>query len=106
MQKNELDNFLVNNKLFQLFVEQVKKDFEMAGIAFNLTLIPNFDDIVNKLKDLLVKNKFEALLYRVDISEDQIKNYCLTKDIDIHTAISELIIKRELQKIVFKINYK
>jgi hypothetical protein len=106
MQKNELDSYLINQKLFELFKKQIIKDFEMAGIQFDVVLLPNFNDIVLKLKNLLTKNKFEALLYRIDISEEQIKNYCFKNEIDFLTAISELIIKRELQKVIFKINYK
>ncbi|MCA0431075.1 MAG: hypothetical protein LCH32_11315 [Bacteroidetes bacterium] len=106
MQKNELDNYLINHKLFELFKKQILKDFEMAGIQLDEVLLPNFNDLVLKLKNLLLKNKFEALLYRIDISEEQIKNYCSKNEIDFLTAVSELIIKRELQKVIFKINYK
>lgn len=101
--------------LFHKFKLQLKKDFEGAGLNgdFADSLIQDYNSIleviVSEIKKVnrLAASKLTALLYRIDISEIQIKKLnCEKPDVEIDEVISELILKRELQKVVIKEHFK
>lgn len=101
--------------LFNKFKIQLKKDFENCGLdgAFTDSLIPDFNLILDRVNAEVEKinkatsGKLNELLYRIDISEAQIKKaFNLNPDTTLNTVIAELIIKRELQKIVIKEHFK
>jgi len=101
--------------LFEAFKNQLKKDFENCGLNgdFAGELMANYDLIFEKMLmeiDRISKSqnqKITELLYRIDISEKQIKTLSLEKPkAALNEAIAELIIKRELQKVVIKEFYK
>jgi hypothetical protein len=100
---------LSNVELFQLFKQQLKKDFEGAGIdaAFTDNLSSDFLELKNsllkQLDSIIRNNTLAGLLYRVDINEFQIKKYTTSNShLDFDEVIAELIIKRILQKIILK----
>lgn len=95
--------------LFVLFRQQLKKDFEGAGINgdFCEALIPDFTDLKNKLQKeldhVLRNNQLTGLLYRIDISEVQLKNYqAASPRLLFEEILAETIIKRILQKVILK----
>ena len=108
--------------LFEKFKTQLKKDFENCGLdsGFTENLIPDYDFIFNLVNlevekinlsavrhDKSKSNKLNELLYRIDISEMQIKKaFAVNSNTTLNEIIAELIIKRELQKIVIKEHYK
>jgi hypothetical protein len=101
--------------LFQKFKAQLQKDFEFCSLdgKFATELTPDFD-LILKLVHLEVEKiskassgKINELLYRIDISEAQIKKaFNLKPGSGLNEIISELIVKRELQKIVIKEHYR
>jgi hypothetical protein len=101
--------------LFEKFKIQLQKDFEGAGFNgdFANTLPQDYNVIletigveVEKINKLAV-SKLTGLLYRVDISELQIKKLSSERpDSSMNEIISELILKRELQKIIIKEHFK
>lgn len=101
--------------LFEKFKVQLNKDFENCGLSgeFSSNLIPDYNLIIEVLTSVVEKinksssGKLNELLYRVDISEAQIKKaFNLNPDVSLNAIIAGLIIKRELQKIVIKEHFK
>jgi len=104
-----------NPELYALFIQQLKKDFDTSNVNtdFIADLEPDYDlifRIINsELQNLLNDSKFKLnqLLYRIDISEQQINKLSKVKpSSSFIEIISELIIKRVLQKVVIKEAHK
>lgn len=110
MEDLEVNNYLIKENLFELFKMQLKKDFSTCGLSIDFieNLPVYFGDlkfvILQQLKPLFKTNsQLSNLLYRVDISEVQLKKYQPKNNpYNFEEAVAELIIKRTLQKIIFK----
>ena len=106
----------LNSKdLFDAFKMQLAKDFKQSNLSgdFAEALEPNYIDILERISLELQRNENRTdfnvmqLLYRVDISEAQLKRYLNeNKNKNYFITIAELIIKRVLQKVVIKLHYK
>ena len=107
----------VNNvpDLFQLFIAQLVKDFNTANFDSSFINLLNADvqeiqfAIIEQLEiqEKNTKLKLRNLLYRIDISEVQISKLSKQKpENNLKEVLSELIIKRVLQKVIFKEFYK
>ena len=89
---------------------QIIKDFQLAGIKISFskdTTNPYqelFDSIIPHITTLLERKELNKLLYRIDISERQIFKLIQNDKNNIPEAITHLIIRRELQKVVIR-NY-
>jgi hypothetical protein len=101
--------------LFEAFKLQLTKDFEQSNFNadFVNALEPVYANIHEKIMVELQRSEKGAdsnlmqLLYRVDISEVQLKKYLNEATNENHlSAIAELVIKRVLQKVVIKQYYK
>jgi len=97
--------------VFNAFAEQLRKDFQGAGIALdeNLVIPSNYQDLKEVLKNFIFsagsRNSaaLPQLLYRIDISEAQLKKYGnINKEQSFEDLIAELIIKRVLQKVIIR----
>lgn len=92
--------------------QQIIKDFNMVGIVISFSGDPSnayqelFDQIFPHISSLMEHQKLNTLLYRIDISETQIMELIQNNKEDLPQAISHLIIKRELQKVVIRNYYK
>jgi thymidylate kinase len=111
----DIKNQLSTKELFDAFKTQLAKDFEQSNFPFDFvtTLEPNYNSIHEKIANELQRNEKKIgftimpLLYRVDISEAQLKKYLTEHSSENHFhVIAELIIKRVLQKVVTKHYYK
>ena len=110
MEELEVNNYLVQENLFDLFKRQIKKDFGSCSLDTEFTnelpidMDPLKASIQKELHSLLKNNlQLSALLYRIDISEAQIKNYeAKNKNLSFEEILAELIIKRILQKVILK----
>lgn len=109
-----LEDQFSSKDLFDAFKVQLARDFEQGNFRsdFVATLEPDFNSIRKKIEFELqgteVNNGFRLmpLLYRIDISEAQLKKYLeVDPSKNYLEAISELIIKRVLQKVVIKRYY-
>ena len=110
-----LNNQLSSSDLFNAFKRQLVKDFEQSNFPadFVAALEPEYASIHEKIASELQRNEHNTdfnvmqLLYRIDISEAQLKRY-LTENVNepYFKVIAELIIKRVLQKVVTKQYYK
>lgn len=108
-------NQLSSKDLFAAFKMQLTKDFEQSNFPVDFVggLEPNYGRILEKISSELQRNEKRTgftimpLLYRIDISERQLKKYLTEYESENHfSVIAELIIKRVLQKIVTKQYYK
>ena len=94
---------------------QIIKDFDMFGLEIKFSgnaynaYEELFQQIEPHIKRLIMNNqsKFMGILYRIDVSEEQIK-----KAVQDHASesfseiITDLVIKRELQKVVIRSQFK
>ena len=95
--------------LFEKFKTQVYKDFELSGAAEHVPLIQsnNLSHIqeafLQSIISLELSNALKVLLYRIDITELQIKQATQkAPDRSLQQVLAELMIKRILQKVVLK----
>ena len=112
---SQVNTQLTRKDLFEAFKTQLAKDFEQSNFsaAFVSSLEPDFARIHAKILFELQSAEKRAdsdvmnLLYRVDISEAQLKRYLAeSHDTNPLPTIAELIIKRVLQKVVIRQYYK
>ena len=108
-------NQLSHKDLFEKFKVQLAKDFEQSNFSaeFVAGLEPDYTTILEIIARELKRNEKKSetnlmqLLYRVDISEAQLKRYLNERGEDDHfNVLAELIIKRVLQKVVIKQYYR
>ena len=111
----DLKNQLSSKGLFDAFKLQLTRDFDRSNFPsdFVSSLEPDYQNIHDKIVRELERSEKKAdanvmnLLYRVDISEGQLKKYLNENKGENHfNVIAELIIKRVLQKVVIKQHYK
>jgi hypothetical protein len=110
-----VNDHLSSQDLFDAFKMQLAKDFEQSNFQadFIKSLEPDYASIHEKIVSELQRSEKRAdsnlmsLLYRVDISEVQLKKYLNNRRNENRlSTIAELIIKRVLQKVVIKQYYK
>lgn len=100
-------------ELFEKFKAQLYKDFELSGLVdyvpklVSKNLNDVFDDVLNSV--LLIERKdstsLMTLLYRIDITEQQLKKASNESANNLKQVVAELIIKRILQKVILKEKY-
>ena len=95
--------------------EQIKKDFDLFGmeIKFSGQEENAYNELLYQVSPHIAKliesnyKKLLDLLYRIDVNESKISNLVTDSKVDsLAEAIADLIIKRELQKIVIRRHYK
>lgn len=100
--------------LFEKFKTQLHKDYEMCGLADVAPVLSsnNLEHVYHQvLSSILLIEKKDAsvlqnLLYRIDVTENQIRNEAIqNEDKNFQQILSELIIKRILQKVILKQQY-
>ncbi len=110
-----IQNQLSSNDLFDAFKLQLAKDFGQSNFPsdFVAALVPDYTTIRDQIAAELERNEKQTpsslmhLLYRIDISEAQLKKHLHQhKNENRLDALAELIIKRVLQKVVIKQFYK
>ena len=96
-------------------LSQIKKDFGMFGeeIVFSENTEESYQQLFMQLESFLFKNytqnsdKLYPILYRIDIPEKDIKNAINHEtNTNFIGSITELIILKELQKVIIRRYYK
>lgn len=114
MRESNPEKFFINPNLVKQLLQQLEKDFVHSDIFRDCDPdVLKGDDIYDivhaKVKELMSRNYGELAntFYRVDISEKQLKD-ALSEDSTKQESevISLLILKRELQKVVYRNIYK
>ena len=98
--------------LYLKLVEQINKDFNLAneGIDFPMSIAP--EELKIQLHEKiyrLIQYKFAEylnLLYIIDVPENEIKQLDGSDIVELAGQVSFLILKRELQKVWFRNNYR
>ncbi len=107
-------SILKSLQVFEAFKAQLIKDFDFANFPNNFreSLPMNYEDLKETIMQTLKSgeacgSEISQLLYRIDIDEKQLKSYLLKyKDAAYYSVLSELIIKRILQKVIIQLHYK
>lgn len=94
--------------LYPKLIAQLNKDFSLSGLEEVFYLESNPEELLNYLNRIindLIRNQFSDylnLLYRVDVSEAQLKKIENTDVEQMSNQVSFLILKRECQKILIR----
>lgn len=109
------EQYLQIEEVWNNFETQIKKDASLSGILLNENIFSSktLSDVIQNLSSVLQNilkssnslEKIQAWLYRVDVSEQSLKNK-LNQNNDYAGILAELIVKRTLQKIVLRYLYK
>lgn len=111
----EVNKYLSNLDLLNETANQIIKDFDMFGMEIKFSgnsfdaYEELFDQIEPHIKKLIDTNhsKFMGILYRIDLSDEQIKKAVNQNSSETFSEIiTDLIIKRELQKVVIRKHFK
>ena len=111
----DLSPYLNRLDLLNETVKQIAKDFSWSGLeiqfsgngdnAYRELFVQIHPQIEKLLKEY--SGKFYELMYRIDISETQIrKAVSSAKDRSFSEVVTDIILKRELQKVVMRKSYK
>jgi len=107
----EVNNSIQNNLFLQETAHQLEKDFLMIGINFGIdTPVSDYKylfsftyHLVNVLNEQNPQ-KVLNLIYRIDLSEEKVKEEMLKTELSFTEMLSEMIVKREIKKVLIK-NY-
>lgn len=109
MMENLSPRQLNKPELFEKFCDQLYKDYELGGCGEFAPLISGrLEDLQLAISQSLAEiakrpGSYQSLLYRIDISEQQIhKALENNKDLPLLDVVADLIIKRVLQKVILK----
>ena len=109
MYLEEVNNSIDENSFLNETVEQLEKDFLMVGVNFDVPKpVLSYSSLFNftlHLVDVLNEKdsqKILNLLYRIDLSEEIVKDEMQQTDLSFTKMISEMIVKRELYKVIIR----
>ncbi len=111
----DLSQYFNRLDLIKDTADQIIKDFDMFGleVKFSGNAYNAYEELFEQIEphiDKLIssnRQKFLGILYRIDLSDEQIKKAVNENSFETFSAIvSDLIIKRELQKVVIRDHYK
>lgn len=115
MNFTDLSPYINRLDLIKATADQIIKDFDMFGLEIKFSgnaynaYEELFDQIEPHIDKLIHSNqqKFMSILYRIDLSDVQLKKAVNENTTESFSAVvSDLIIKRELQKVVIRNHYK
>ncbi len=111
---SELTPYYNRTDLLEKVVEQVKKDFNWFNfkITFKGKEVSPYQELYNQILPLIDEllnddyPKLMAMLYRIDLDEEFLNRKLKESEhVDTDEVITDLIIKRELQKVVIRDMY-
>ena len=113
--KHELENYKKKEEIIKLTAEQIIKDFNQFGldVSFSGVIQYAYNELFEQLQKHIVKllntntQKLYSLLYQIDLSENKIRNiYGDNPERNLSEIITELVLDRELKKVVTRIYFK
>ncbi len=105
---NSLLLVVVQTGLFQELISQLKKDFELSGISISIDNTFTSEELASTLYKhvlQLINTKFDSflqLLYRVDVSEQNLQCNQIQDTKELATKATFAILKREWEKVYYK----
>ena len=115
MNLSNISQYFNRLDLIKATAEQIIKDFDMFGleVKFSGNVYNAYEELFEQIEphiDKLIRSnqqKFMSILYRIDLSDEQVKKAVESNSTEPFASIvSDLIIKRELQKVVIRSAYK
>ena len=115
MNFTDISQYINRLDLIKDTANQIIKDFEMFGmeVKFSGNAYNAYEELFEQIEpqiDKLIssnRQKFLGILYRIDLNEEQIKKAVNENSSEPFSSIvTDLIIKRELQKVVIRNHYK
>ena len=112
---NDLSSYYKSVEIIKDTAEQIKKDFEIFSESITLSDNPNtaYDELKSQVEPIIAKlmnNHYERLLsvlYRIDVNEKSISEEIYRRnDEEPSSIITDLIIERELKKVVIRRHFK
>lgn len=110
---DQLELFAMRIDLLAQVVAQLNKDFQLSGFEVNFT--GNEANAYRELSDQLIPvidymlehqtERFWSLLYGIDLNEEQVRKALFGEEADSLQRLTDLIIRRELQKVVIRNHY-
>ena len=106
-----IDDAIMANEFLKETTFQLEKDFLNIGVNFDIEkpihdykqLFSFASKLVNTLNEQDPK-RILNLLYRIDLSEEKVQSEMQISSLTFSELLAELIVKRELQKVIMK-NY-
>lgn len=112
---DELQEYYNRHDLLEKVVAQIQKDFNWFSLEIKFSNKPElsayqelYQQILPLIEEMLNDDyiKLMSILYRIDIDEDFLNRKLReTPNADTDEVITDLIIKRELQKVIIKQMY-
>jgi metal-responsive CopG/Arc/MetJ family transcriptional regulator len=110
----EIEDYRNRSEIIRLTAEQVIKDFALFGmeIHFSGNIITAYDELFEQLNSCMVEllssdyRRLLSLLYHIDISEKEMNKKFANVAIDHSEIMTEMIIERELKKVIIRKFYK
>ncbi len=115
MDLSNLSQYFNKLDLIKDTAEQIIKDFDMFGleIRFSGNAYNAYEELFQQIEPHIKKlidstpSKFMGILYRIDVSDEQVKKALKENGSEpFSEIITDLIIRRELQKVVIRQHYK
>ena len=113
--KSDFERYEQSVWLLKAVVDQVNKDFRLQGFDVEFTGKGEtaYQELTRQLKpviEYMLENqteKFWNLIYRIDLNERKVKHILFGEDeqTDAIGELTDLILKRELQKVVIRLHY-
>lgn len=107
--KDITSSYIQQKDVLKKLIQQIKKDFSSAGLPIKLLLTHkySYEELCATIRDAFLAQSAADmfnLLYRVDVSEQQLREGMPSPGLDVD-LIAELVVKRELQKVVLRSMY-
>ncbi|MEW7289006.1 hypothetical protein [Aquimarina sp. 2304DJ70-9] len=99
---------VTQSSLYPQLLTQLQKDIDRAGIDYKIDPEIQPKDLITTINKLLLSvlqhtfNEYLNLLYAVDVSEAEIRNFKSEKAEDIAGYATYLILKREWKKVWYR----
>ena len=115
MESFDIELYKTKTEVIHQTVEQIKKDFTMFGmdVEFTGNTEMAYDEMFTQLTQFVShmleidSHRLSALIYQVDLGENKIlESSTLHPDWSLSEVIAELIIHRELKKVLIRNYYK
>jgi hypothetical protein len=112
---SDIGKYINRPELIRQTAEQVIKDFDLFGLKVTFSGNPYeayeelFEEVLPHIEQLIKSDqqKFLSILYRIDLSEDQIRKGVKEQGNESFAAVvTDLILKRELWKVVLRNHFK
>ena len=104
----QLIDEIKSQELIQDLIVQLNKDANLSGLDVHFATSSTSEKLVKELYDVLVNlmtddfRNYLNFLYRIDLSEQNVKSIQETEPKQIAKIVTLLVLKREWQKVAFR----